>query len=211
MSAVKKVLDRRGDEATGWSMGWKVNIWARLKDGDKALNILSNLFKLVRVDGANMSGGGTYPNLFDAHPPFQIDGNFGATAGIAEMLVQSHEGEIHLLPALPTEWHTGKVTGLKARGGVTVDMEWENGQLKMAKIHSTLGGLLKIRTYEQVICADEAENTLGVDSNPLFQWVYPGLPIIHKSTATSIWQGKTSFNLTLNTKQGGNYLIFAEK
>jgi alpha-L-fucosidase 2 len=192
-------------------MGWKVNIWARLKDGDKALNILSNLFKLVRVDGANMSGGGTYPNLFDAHPPFQIDGNFGATAGIAEMLVQSHEGEIHLLPALPTEWHTGKVTGLKARGGVTVDMEWENGQLKMAKIHSTLGGLLKIRTYEQVFCADEAEDKMDVNSNVLFQWVNPGLPIIHNPKATSAWQDKRSFNLTLNTKQGGNYLIFAEK
>jgi alpha-L-fucosidase 2 len=211
MSAVKKVLDRRGDEATGWSMGWKVNIWARLKDGDKALNILSNLFKLVRVDGANMSGGGTYPNLFDANPPFQIDGNFGATAGIAEMLVQSHEGEIHLLPALPTAWHTGKVTGLKARGGVTVDMEWDNGQLKMARIHSSLGGLIKVRTNEQVICADEVENTVGVDSNPLFQWVNPGLPIIHKPTATSIWQGKTSFDMTLNTKSGGKYLISAEK
>jgi alpha-L-fucosidase 2 len=127
------------------------------------------------------------------------------------MLVQSHEGEIHLLPALPAAWHTGKVTGLKARGGVTLDMEWENGQLKMAKIHSALGGLLKIRTNEQVFCADEAENTLGVDSNPLFQWVNPGLPIIHNPKATSAWQDKRSFNLTLNTKQGGNYLIFAEK
>jgi hypothetical protein len=90
-------------------------------------------------------------------------------------------------------------------------MEWENGQLKMAKIHSALGGLLKIRTNEQVFCADEAENTLGVDSNPLFQWVNPGLPIIHNPKATSAWQDKRSFNLTLNTKQGGNYLIFAEK
>lgn len=211
MAAVKKVLERRGDEATGWSMGWKVNIWARLKDGDKALNILSNLFKLVRVDGANMSGGGTYPNLFDAHPPFQIDGNFGATAGIAEMLVQSHEGEIHLLPALPTSWHTGKVIGLKARGGVTVDMEWENGQLQMAKIHSAIGGLIKIRTNEKVFCADEAEEKMDVNSNALFQWVNPGLPIIHKPKATSTWEGKKSYNLMLNTTSGGNYYILAKK
>jgi alpha-L-fucosidase 2 len=211
MAAVKKVLERRGDEATGWSMGWKVNIWARLKDGDKALDILSNLFTLVRVDGANMSGGGTYPNLFDAHPPFQIDGNFGATAGIAETLVQSHEGEIHLLPALPTSWHTGKVTGLKARGGVTVDMEWENGQLKTAKIHSAVGGLIKIRTNEQVFCADEAEDTMDINTNDLFQWVNPGLPIIHNPKATANWQGKKSFHLTLNTTSGGNYHILARK
>jgi hypothetical protein len=90
-------------------------------------------------------------------------------------------------------------------------MEWENGQLKMAKIHSVVGGLIKIRTNAQVFCADEAENTVGVDSNPLFQWVNTGLPIIHKPTATSIWQGKTSFNMTLNTNPGGKYLIFTEK
>jgi alpha-L-fucosidase 2 len=163
------------------------------------------------VDGANMSGGGTYPNLFDAHPPFQIDGNFGATAGIAETLVQSHEGEIHLLPALPTSWHTGKVTGLKARGGVTVDMEWENGQLKTAKIHSAVGGLIKIRTNEQVFCADEAEDTMDINTNDLFQWVNPGLPIIHNPKGTANWQGKKSFHLTLNTTSGGNYHILARK
>jgi alpha-L-fucosidase 2 len=188
-----------------------VNIWARLKDGNKALSILSNLFKLVRVDGANMSGGGTYPNLFDAHPPFQIDGNFGATAGIAEMLLQSHEGEIHLLPALPKQWHTGKVKGLKARGGITIDMEWKNGKLKWAKIFSTLGGHVKIRTNEQVYYTDEPEVATGENLNPLFQWVNPGEPIIHNPKAISVRQGIKPFYRTINTKPGGYNQLFAEK
>ncbi|MES2458674.1 MAG: glycoside hydrolase N-terminal domain-containing protein [Bacteroidota bacterium] len=148
-NAARKTLEMRGDDGTGWSLAWKVNMWARLLDGNHAYKLFRNQLRLTKENDANYNGGGgVYPNLFDAHPPFQIDGNFAGTAGVIEMLMQSQNNEIHLLPALPDAWKDGAVKGIVAKGNFSVDIEWSSGELKAAKIHSNIGGICTVRASQ---------------------------------------------------------------
>jgi len=168
--AARQSLIHRGDAATGWSMGWKINLWARFLDGDHAYLILRNLLQPVGGKKSFHSGGGMYPNLFDAHPPFQIDGNFGAAAGIAEMLVQSHLRDekgnsiIHILPALPSNWQDGSIKGLRARGGFEVDIVWKNGKPTSVTVRNTKAGTALIqhggKSHEVPLAPDESK-TIG--------------------------------------------------
>ncbi len=174
--AARKSLEMRGDEGTGWSMGWKVNFWARLKDGNRAFKLINNLLRLTGSSKTEYRGGGIYPNLFDAHPPFQIDGNFGVTSGIAEMLLQSHRRDekgdyiLALLPALPSAWPDGHVKGLCGRGGFEVDLFWRDGRLRRVEIRSKAGRRCLVRyKNRQIEFATEPGATYGLDGNLISQ------------------------------------------
>jgi alpha-L-fucosidase 2 len=167
--AARTSLIYRGDGGTGWSMAWKVNFWARFLDGNHAFTMIRNQLTPAKAKGSMMGGGGTYPNLFDAHPPFQIDGNFGCTAGISEMLMQSHDGALSLLPALPDAWKNGSVSGLRARGGFEiVYLQWENGKIIKAVIKSTLGGNCRLRVPNQLISDGEVVLSAAKGANTNF-------------------------------------------
>ncbi|HEU0125269.1 MAG TPA: glycoside hydrolase family 95 protein [Flavobacterium sp.] len=173
--AAKQSLIYRTDESTGWSMGWKVNLWARLLDGNHAYKLIQDQLHLVTAD--QRKGGGTYPNMLDAHQPFQIDGNFGCTAGFAEMLMQSQEDAIHLLPALPTVWKDGSVKGLVTRGGFVIDMTWKNNKVSTLKIYSKIGGNCRLKV-ENTLSGSSIKKAKGKNTNPLFYDVEVKKPII---------------------------------
>lgn len=206
MSAARTSLIHRGDPSTGWSMGWKVCLWARMLDGDHAWKLLCDQLSLVRNEKKR---GGTYPNLFDAHPPFQIDGNFGCTAGIVEMLLQSHDGFVYLLPALPTAMRQGEVYGLRARGGFEVAMSWKEGALAQAQVKSSIGGVLRVRSNVPLE-GKSLRKAKGEVKNPLLFVDDAPKAEIKDPAKVQTFRTPTTYLYDLNTKAGGIYTLKAK-
>lgn len=208
--AARTSLIYRGDPATGWSMGWKVNFWARLLDGNHAYKLITDQLKLVggRIEGVDTKGGGTYPNMLDAHPPFQIDGNFGCTAGIAEMMLQSHDGAIHLLPAIPDNWPTGEITGLVARGGFIIDMAWEKNKLIRLKLKSKIGGKCRLRINKDMeLKSRDLVLAKGLNTNPFYETPEVKKPIISSQAKLKAVGIKPIIEYDVDTDAGKEYVF----
>jgi alpha-L-fucosidase 2 len=189
-------------------MGWKINLWARLLDGDHANIIIRNLFNPIGFGKPKVNGGGLYANMLDAHPPFQIDGNFGYTAGIMEMIVQSHAGFVHLLPAIPQEWSSGKISGIKTRGGFELDIEWKNGKLSKAVLHSSLGGNCRLRSSEALkIKGAKVKTAEGQNPNPLFKTVSAGSFQDNSHAEATPLPDKKYYTIDFMTAKGKSYVI----
>lgn len=205
--AARNSLNYRGDVSTGWSMGWKVCLWARFLDGNHAYKLLTD--QLSPADVPNKQGGGTYNNLFDAHPPFQIDGNFGCTAGIAELFVQSQDGTLHILPAVPDVWKTGKISGLKARGGFEVDVEWVNGKVSKLTIQSKLGGNCRLRLPNALHGKGvKLKAAKGDNPNPFYQTPQIKKALVSpKAQLTGIALPETLV-VDFKTKAGKTYILY---
>ncbi len=207
--AAKTTLMQRGDVSTGWSMGWKVNWWARLLDGNHAYKLIADQLTPVRVDSSGSQSGGTYSNLFDAHPPFQIDGNFGCTAGIAEMLLQSHDGAVHVLPALPDAWPSGFFSGLMARGGFELAAEWNEGKVTRLAVHSMLGGNLRLRTYDRLRLEGRGKpkEAKGKNPNPFYRLPDVPDPLISPDARPAKPVPGTCTEYDIRTEAGKTYFF----